>query len=224
MLKARVSEVFESIQGEGIYLGAKQIFVRFFGCNLSCKFCDTKLYHFLEYDPVELLNEIKLYQNKYHSISFTGGEPLLQIDFLKEILRLTKEAGYKNYLETNGTLPGELEQVIDYINFVSMDFKFPSSAQMGSFWGFHRRFLKIASRKEVFIKAVICEDTKPEDLKEAINLIKDVNKSTILVLQPNSQEDDLKTREKCELFKVICQENNITSCIIPQMHKAVGVK
>ena len=165
-----------------------------------------------------------MYQGKYHSISFTGGEPLLQIDFLKEILRLTKEGGYKNYLETNGTLPGELESVIDDLNFVSMDFKFPSSANMGNLWGFHRRFFKIASRKEVFLKAVICEDTQLEDLREALKLIKDINKFTILILQPNSQEDYFKTREKCELFKAVCRADNITACIIPQMHKVAGIK
>jgi organic radical activating enzyme len=104
MIKGRISEVFESVQGEGLYFGEKQIFVRFFGCNLSCKFCDTKLNRFLEYEPQELFEELKLYQDVYHSISFTGGEPLLQKDFLKQVLQLTQKEGYKNYLETNGTL------------------------------------------------------------------------------------------------------------------------
>src|SRR3990167_3151859 len=103
-MTGKIAEVFDSIQGEGLYLGEKQIFVRFFGCNLSCKFCDTKSDRFTEYEPEELFEEIKLYHNSFHSISFTGGEPLLQNDCLKEVLKLTSGHGYKNYLETNGTL------------------------------------------------------------------------------------------------------------------------
>jgi len=72
-MKAKIVEVFESIQGEGLYLGEKQIFVRFFGCNLNCNFCDTRPDRFMEYEPQELFKEIELYQDKYHSISFTGG-------------------------------------------------------------------------------------------------------------------------------------------------------
>jgi len=222
-MKGRIAEVFDSIQGEGLYLGEKQIFVRFFGCNLNCQFCDTKLNRFIEYEPQELFKEIQLYQDDYHSISFTGGEPLLQIDFLKEVLNLTSGAGYKSYLETNGTLPGELQDVIDYLDIVAMDLKLPSSTGMGDFWGLHYKFLKIASQKRVFLKAVICQSTKAEDLREMLNLIKEVDKSAILVLQPNSYEKQA-LKEKLEDFKKICLSENITACVIPQIHKLIGVK
>jgi len=223
-MKGRIFEVFESIQGEGLYLGERQLFVRFFGCNLSCKFCDTKLDCFMEYEPAELLAELKLYQNGYHSIAFTGGEPLLQADFLKETLKLTRQAGYKNYLETNGTLAGELENIIDYVDIVAMDLKLPSSTGMGRLWGLHRKFLKIASAKEVFLKAVICQSTIEEDLREALKLIKEINNSLILVLQPNSYEDKRSLLEKAENFKGICRQEGITACVIPQMHKFLGVR
>jgi organic radical activating enzyme len=218
-VKGRIAEVFDSIQGEGIYLGEKQLFVRFFGCNLSCRFCDTKLNRFIEYEPEELFEELKLYQNDYHSISFTGGEPLLQVDFLRDVLKLTSKDGYKNYLETNGMLSGELEMVIDDLDIVAMDLKLPSSTDMGILWGMHRRFLKIASRKEVFLKSIICQSTKEEDLVEALWLIKEVNKTAILVLQPNSFEDHNQMQEKLETFRYICKKADITTCVIPQVHK-----
>jgi len=223
-MTGRITEVFDSVQGEGLYVGEKQLFVRFFGCNLRCKFCDTRLSRFIEYEPQELLEELKLYEDDYHSVSFTGGEPLLQVDFLKEVLKLSCTDGYKNYLETNGTLVGELEKVIDYLDIVAMDLKLPSSTDMGMLWGMHRKFLKVASKKEVFLKVVICQSTKEEDLIEALGLIKEVNKSVILVLQPNSFEDYNQMREKLETFRYICEKADVTACVIPQVHKIAGVK
>jgi len=224
-MKGRIAEVFESVQGEGIYLGEKQLFIRFFGCNLQCRFCDTKLDSFSEYEPHELIEQIKAYYEDYHSISFTGGEPLLQKDFLKELLYYTNCYGYQNYLETNGTFPEELSEVIDYLDIVAMDLKLPSSAGLDKdLWDRHRDFLKIASRKQVFLKSVICTSTREDDLNAGIGLIKETNKAAILVLQPNSYEDYVQLNDKLESFKEICISNDITTCIIPQIHKIAGVK
>jgi len=223
-MKAKIAEIFESVQGEGLYLGEKQIFVRFFNCNLSCTYCDTKLDRFMEYDPKELFDEIMLYRDKYHSISFTGGEPLLYKNFLKEIFVLTKKFGHKHYLETNGTLFFELEELINDIDIVAMDLKFPSSSGMGNLWNLHRKFLKIAIKKEVFLKAIICQATLEDDLIQAIELIREVSPSSILVLQPNSYENQGVLNEKLAQFKDIASRNKVTVCVIPQIHKLVGLK
>lgn len=223
-VKARIAEIFESIQGEGLYLGERQIFVRFFGCNLNCQFCDTNQTRFEEYELEELFKAIKQFRGKYHSISFTGGEPLLQVDFLKVLMRLTHNAGFINYLETNGTLPGELKEVIDDVDIIAMDIKLSSSTQMGTLLGLHRKFLEVASQKEVFLKAVICQNTSLEELMEAVKIIKEVNRSAILILQPNSLEDCEALSGKLAGFKEACLKEGVTTCIIPQMHKIAGIK
>lgn len=223
MMKGKISEIFESVQGEGIYFGERQLFVRFFGCNLNCKFCDTKPDYFSECSVMELFEKIKAYDHKYHFLSFTGGEPLLQSDFLKGILKLTSENGFKNYLETNGTLPDELSGVIEYLDIIAMDLKLPSSTGIDDFWREHRKFLEIASKKDMFLKAVVCKDTTQDDLIKAIDLIKESSTGAVLVLQPNSYEDGIELREKLERFRDICKRNGIVTCIIPQMHKVIGV-
>jgi 7-carboxy-7-deazaguanine synthase len=223
-MKARINEIFDSVQGEGLYLGEKQIFVRFFNCNLSCVYCDTKLDRFTEYEPIELFEEIKLYRDKYHSISFTGGEPLLYADFLEEILKLTSKGGHKHYLETNGTLFFELERLINRIDIIAMDLKFPSSTGMGNLWQLHRKFLKIASKKEVFLKAIICQATHEEDLREALAMIKEISPYSVLVLQPNSNENQSVLQEKLLNFKEIASQQRVTTCVIPQIHKIVGLR
>ncbi|MEW6170728.1 MAG: 7-carboxy-7-deazaguanine synthase QueE [Candidatus Omnitrophota bacterium] len=223
-MKGKIVEVFESIQGEGIYLGERQLFVRFFGCNLDCKFCDTRLIRFKEYAPEDLIKELKTYKGEFHSISFTGGEPLLQVSFLKEILKLAKRGNFLNYLETNGTLPEALEEVINYLDFIAMDLKLASSTGIINFWASHRKFLEIASRKEVFLKIVVCQSTGVEDLLEALHLIKEMNKAIVLVLQPNTQENDIYLQKKIEGFRDMCIKENITTCIIPQVHRRLGVR
>ncbi|MGE5197010.1 MAG: 7-carboxy-7-deazaguanine synthase QueE [Deltaproteobacteria bacterium] len=220
----KISEIFSSVQGEGLYCGRRQIFVRFFGCNLSCKFCDTRLNNFEGFSPYRLLAELKKYPEDFHSISFTGGEPLLQKEFLGEVLKLTKERGIVNYLETNGTLPDALDEVIDLVDIVAMDLKLPSSTGLVSFWKEHRRFLKIASRKEVFLKAVICKSTTGDDIREAIKLIKGTNKDAVLVLQPNTEEYDAQLKNKIEKCRKACVDAHIKVKVIPQMHKLLGVK
>ncbi|MFA6216986.1 MAG: 7-carboxy-7-deazaguanine synthase QueE [Candidatus Omnitrophota bacterium] len=222
-MKAKIAEIFKSVQGEGIYIGEKQLFVRFFGCNLNCKYCDTKLIDFVEYEPQALLDVLKQFPGKFHSISFTGGEPLLHLDFLKEFLPLSRQVGLKHYLETNGTLPDALEAVIDHFDIVAMDVKLPSSTGLKHFWEEHKKFLTIASRKEVFIKAVICHSTQEEDLLEVIQLIKEGDSSAILVLQANNLEDDDQMKEKLVKFREFCVNQHVTACIVPQIHKTVGL-
>lgn len=223
-IKGKVNEVFESIQGEGPYFGKKQVFVRFSGCNLGCKFCDTKTNSFNEYSPEDIFNKIKSFPGEYHSVSFTGGEPLLQKEFLKQVLKRTRKLGLKNYLETNGTLFKELQEVIEDIDIVAMDIKLPSSTGGAIFWDEHRKFLEIASGKEVFIKAVICHSTTEEDLMQALKTIKEINISEILVLQPNSEELGEVLMRKLKAFKDICIRENVATRIIPQMHKLMGVR
>ena len=223
-MKGKVSEVFRSMQGEGLYLGEEQLFVRFYGCNMQCRFCDTRIDSFLEYEPEELFNEIKLYGRDFNSIAFTGGEPLLQKDFLKEILKITSRQRYKNYLETNGTLPEALEEVIQYIDVVAMDIKLPSSTGAGEFWPKHEDFLRIAQKKDMFVKAIIGSSTTQEDLLRAAGLFQKTKSSSILILQPDSNEEPRLLEEKMGIFRDLCRKENVTACIIPQVHKIVGLR
>jgi 7-carboxy-7-deazaguanine synthase len=221
----KISEIFESVQGEGLYFGEKQLFVRLFGCNLRCKFCDTRQRDFTEYSSAALFEKIKTHKNKYRFISFTGGEPLLQTVFLKQVLEMTHKHGYKNYLETNGTMAEALSEVLEFVDIISMDLKLPSSTGIKeNLWAKHRKFLKIASVKDTFLKAVISESTIDDDLFVAINLIKNIAKGTVLVLQPNYFEDRKKLAPKLEKYKEACMKEGLVSCIIPQMHKMMGMK
>jgi organic radical activating enzyme len=108
-MKLIVNELFYSLQGEGARTGEPSIFIRLARCNLSCLFCDTDFFTGQEMNLNELLDEIKPFPCRW--IIWTGGEPALQLT--DKHIRFFRKAGYKQAIETNGTLP--LPAGIDYI-------------------------------------------------------------------------------------------------------------
>lgn len=175
---ANIIEIFSSIQGEGPYIGYRQIFVRFANCNLNCNYCDTpfneqKLCKIETHTGSETFKEIEnqivqenlvniisgFLTSNHHSISLTGGEPLLHSDYIMgfiDKLRLVDNKT-KIYLETNGTLVKFLDKTIGKIDIISMDIKLESSCGVKTQWDAHRDFVKIAleNKKEIFAKIVV---------------------------------------------------------------------
>lgn len=227
MAKGRISEIFPSIQGEGIYAGFRQFFIRFYGCNLSaCRFCDTKPLKYNEYSAHGLLDELLRFKEDYHSISITGGEPLLQKDFLREFLPLPKARGKTIYLETNGTLPDGLDSIIDFTDIIAMDIKLPGSTGLSEFWQIHRIFLEKALAKEVFVKSVITADTTVDDIEKMCDIISGINRNIPLVLQPVTPVGGAEepAQERLLGFKEMCSSRLRKVSIVPQLHKIIGVK
>jgi len=230
--KADIVEIFSSIQGEGIFLGARQIFVRFKECNLKCSYCDEpRDGKSTEYTPIELVSEVKyieLAKGPHHSVSLTGGEPLVYSEFLKPFLKLLKRAGMTTYLETNGTLPRELDKVIESVDIVAMDLKLPSSTGEKPFWNEHLEFLRIASWKKTFVKMIVTEDTTKADVVRAVELVKKIKGNIPFVIQPASplkKEDKMLGNDALMKFVEIGLKHEVDSIrVIPQMHKALGIK
>ena len=229
--KAVITEIFSSVQGEGIFAGARQIFVRFKECNMGCSFCDTPNKSAgKEYSPAQLsraIEEVRKRKGAHHSVSLTGGEPLLSTAFLKELLPLLKKSGFKIYLETNGTLPDSIREIIDFVDIVAMDFKLPSSTGGSPYWKEHLEFLKVASAKKVFVKAVVTPDTKKSDLGRAILLIKKIDVNIPFIIQPATpvkKSDKIVPENRLREFLDVAAGNDIKARIVPQMHKLLGVR
>ena len=140
MVNGRIVEIFRSIQGEGPYAGVAQAFVRLFECNMHCVWCDTPQSigdgkkEFITYTPEELFKAIGPLTKNIHSVSITGGEPLIQVDFLKAFLTLLKKHKFTTHLDTNGTLPENLRALLPLIDIIAMDMKLPSSTRQKAFW------------------------------------------------------------------------------------------
>ena len=227
---APLVEAFQSIQGEGKYAGVPQVFVRLAGCNLNCAWCDSsharnyKPGDFPEVDALELWAVVEKLWRGCHSISLTGGEPLMHKDFLKEFLAIVKVYNIRIYLETNGTLPEVLKEVIEDVDIVSMDVKLPSSTGCRPFWDEHVMFLRVAWGKDIFIKTVISNATKMEDIITMVEMISKGDPTIPLFLQPNHFEIKTDIVDKCREFQEYCANYLADVRVLPQMHKFIGLK
>ncbi len=96
----KISSIFYSIQGEGLHYGSAFIFIRLYGCNLSCDFCDDELHkttmNELSFD--EVYEKIKNYPCK--KVIITGGEPTIYD--LNDFIKFLHTKKYFVSVETNG--------------------------------------------------------------------------------------------------------------------------
>ena len=193
MSKVKIKEIFQSIQGEGPYVGYKQLFVRFCNCNLKCNYCDTEFLSdkdFEEYDPCELANKVNSY-DKIHSVSLTGGEPLLSADFLKDFLPLVNQ---KIYLETNATLADKFLEVKSFIDIVSADIKLESATGIKNSYKFHDKFFDNCRGVETFAKIVFNSKIAEDEINSCCELGKKYNIE--LILQPEMIGDKMSVTSK----------------------------
>lgn len=203
-------------------MGYRQIFIRFAECNLNCGFCDekTKPAKF-NLSTVSLLNKVKSLEKRsgpHHSVSLTGGEPLLHVEFLKEFLPMLKKSGFMLYLETNGTLVKNLKKLLKYFDIIAMDIKLPSSTDDRDYWQEHEKFLYAAKRKKLLVKVVICGNTSKSDFRKAVNIVKKTGRNIPFIIQPGPGARSIAAMHDTALKEL----NDVR--VIPQIHKIMGVE
>ena len=248
-----LNEVFSAVQGEGPLVGVRQLFIRFSMCDLRCIWCDTReslirqdycnvetkagSRDFIQIKNPVTMNDLLFYLKNldllnHHSISITGGEPLLQYKFLENfLLQFKNQFKLPVYLETAGHKPHELKSVIKYVDYISMDIKLPSSSRNKELWDAHKKFLatSVSSNKEVWVKIVVTRDTSILDLFISVNLVKAIckNKKAVeIFLQPVTKIRDILPPTEKELLNMQSKLLEIYPYVrvVPQMHVLGGIK
>lgn len=203
-MHAILHEIFSSFQGEGPYTGEPMTFVRFQGCALRCRWCDTpdSLPHRgqdvwqLEDPPrsaqsrarpnpctaEQLTGALADYDDPY--LALTGGEPLEQADFLAHWLP-AGASGRTVLLETSGIMTAALCKVMAHIQIISMDIKLPTSTGMRAYWSLHEEFLRMATdaSKAVYVKMVVDADTSAADIDRGAALVARIDPTIPVVIQ-----------------------------------------
>ena len=122
----KVNEIFDSIQGESLYSGIPCVFIRLTGCNLRCRYCDTRYAYDegIDLSIPEILTKVKEYN--CNLVEITGGEPLSQEETPLLIHKLLNR-GHVVLLETNGSHD---IRIIDQRCIRIVDIKCPGSGEV----------------------------------------------------------------------------------------------
>lgn len=237
--RARVSEIFTSIEGEGIFVGKKTLFIRFSGCHLKCRWCDTKYALPLDSGTDYQIDEIedliiRELQPFTYKVNFTGGEPLLQADAVIKLADfIKKQTNLKTYIESSCFDSELFSKVLPYIDICKIEFKTDDSKVVenevyDSLLLNEIKCLELAveSNKTTYIKIVVTNSTNLESFKSLVyNISKKIKPSDILgfIIQPSHGVDQPTVNKLLDTYDIV-QPMFPEVRIIPQLHKEIGAR
>ncbi len=245
-----VAEIFPSLQGEGLWVGQYQLFVRLAGCHYGCAYCDTgraqsstlkkaHVYfmpngkkHWSLNNPFSaealayLVEKLTVKCGPFHSVVLTGGEPLEQTDFVEAFLGILKQRqpALPVMLETNGLQAKALERLLAFVDVISMDIKLRSTTGKPTPLKLHGAFLALAGRKPGWIKAVVSPKTTGREMVAVAKLIRQWSPDWEFILQPLSgSKSTARKWAYCYPLLKTAQRHHRHVRIVPQVHKLMGI-
>ncbi|MGA7418304.1 MAG: 7-carboxy-7-deazaguanine synthase QueE [Acidimicrobiales bacterium] len=245
-----VTEVFSAIQGEAALVGQRQVFLRLTGCNIRCAYCDQP--ESLERRPgpcriertpgrrdwehgrsplsvddvVESVD--RLWRAlPHHSVSLTGGEPLLQSRGLEGLLPVLVDRGHRIMAETNGMLVGGLSRTLPWLDYVSMDMKLDSVDGEHVDLETHRRFLTAAidAGTTTWVKIVVGARVDTREFDAAIAMVAACAPGSEVFLQPVTPfaaVTEAPTPDQVLELQARALRLYPHVRVIPQTHKVIG--
>lgn len=188
------------------------------GCPLRCSFChnpDTwNCSGGTKYTPEEIVRKIERYKPYFKNsggVTFSGGEPLLQVDFLIETLKLCKEKGINTVIDTSGVGVGRYEEILEYVDMILFDVKHYDIKEYKDITGKDMdeslKFLSIAQKmhKKMWIRHVVMPEVtdSSEHMKKLASFIKPLKNVEKIELLPyhllgKNKYDNLNIKYKLE--------------------------
>ena len=222
--EASLIEIFASSQGEGPEVGRSTVFVRFGGCDLRCRWCDSpstwrpSTSCRIETEPgreefTERLNPVSMAEVAQIAvglaprsstwISLTGGEPLLQPEAISNLAARLGKLGRRVYLETHGVHAEALAKCVEHVDLVSMDWKLASDVSWGPGIATGRRRQDFHEAHEAFLR--VAQRARSVYVK--------------VVLTPNTQNDEFD-----EMIERIVSVSPETLLVLQPVTPTGGVK
>ena len=200
----RISEIFYSLQGEGMLTGVPSVFIRTSGCNLRCSWCDTKYASWSpesgEMSPTEILEKVNAFPSCYCVL--TGGEPTI-VEGIGDLVNALRSAGKHITIESNGTqLPSGL--AVDLVslspklsNSVPDANAFPREARMqhlGRRWNLDalRQWIDHCDYQ---LKFVVTSGNDIDEIMQLLDLIqRDIPPDRIMMMPEGIDMDTIRGR------------------------------
>lgn len=219
-----INSIYRATEGEGIHIGMPQIFVRFQGCHIGCVNCDTK--ETWDFDPAftmsldEVMERVEtLSQDIIKRVSITGGDPL-HPSHVPSLLKLIEELKARNYfvnIEAAGTRI--VKEVFDQVDFISYDFKTPSTEVKTSKELLYKFLAEYSSKAQ--IKAVVADKKDFEATYDAFYFVKsqEMVPSAPWCLTPCYEPGELFPMNRFQQVVQLNENFGLPFRVIGQQHK-----
>jgi 7-carboxy-7-deazaguanine synthase len=213
----RISEIYRSIQGEGMLTGVPSVFVRSSGCNLRCWFCDTPYTSWRPEGRDLSVDEVAAQVEEWDTghVVITGGEPMLFAEMIP-LCRRIREIGRHITVETAGTLHLPLA-----CDLMSISPKFASSAPSAdkhAHW--HRRHERDRHRPEVIrrllteyeyqVKFVIDTPADLEEVAQYLERLPEIARERVLMMPQGTDQQQLDARSAW--LRPYCEVEGLVFC------------
>ena len=216
----KISELFFSIQGEGELTGIPSVFVRTSGCNLRCRWCDTKYSSWTpegeNVDIEELVERVCSYPARH--VVITGGEPMIAKD-IKEFVDLLKQSGKHITIETAGTIaPNGIQCDLASISPKLSD-STPEKGEISEEWIERHDSTRIdhdilnewIDSYEFQLKFVVSRKEEINEVKCIIDKIEsDILPEKVLLMPEGTDSETIHSRY--DMLVDLCKENGFRMC------------
>lgn len=192
-----INSIYRATEGEGIFLGRPQIFVRYQGCAVGCLNCDSKdTWEFDKstgVDLEEILEKVHTegFNGLIKNVSITGGDPLhpAHVPHVLELVKALKERGYFINIEAAGTRV--VDEIFDLVDYISFDMKTPSTGVKTPLKNIQKMIAQYQSKFQ--LKAVVFDrkdfDTVLDAYKTLASTENSLNFPWVLTPCFNNEED-----------------------------------
>ena len=237
-IRAKLSEIFTSIEGEGILFGTKTMFVRLAGCPLKCYWCDTP--YALPMDsgidyPIDEAKELisKRLQPNTYKVNFTGGEPLVQYQVVIELAKFVRQKGLRIYLESACYDAVRFAKVLPYVDLCKVEFKLRDSKVVNEnqYYNLLKNELdclkqSVRSCKTTYIKVVVTNSSNLNEFKEIVHEVFRMAKPSELagfIIQPSYTVDEPTLDVLVGFYDAVYPLFDQVR-VVPQLHKIMGAR